>query len=72
MSLLGGLEPTMTSVSSSHHNYFPYVFNKIMSTDDMREVLLRYEDIPVEATGSDVPPAIESFADVSLAYPTFC
>ena len=62
----------MTSVSSSHHNYFPYVFNKIMSTDDMREVLLRYEDIPVEATGSDVPPAIESFADVSSVHSTFC
>ena len=28
--------------------------------------MLRYEDIPVEATGSDVPAAIESFADVSL------
>ena len=27
--------------------------------------MLRYEDIPVEATGSDVPAAIESFADVS-------
>ena len=27
--------------------------------------LFRYEDIPVEATGSDVPAAIDSFADVS-------
>ena len=31
----------------------------------MRDVLFRYEDIPVEATGSDVPAAIETFADVS-------
>ena len=39
--------------------------------------MLRYEDIPVEATGSDVPAAIESFADVSstdkfLTISNFC
>ena len=45
-----------------------YIYRELFSTSNTGINFKNYEDIPVEATGNDVPPCITNFAESPVSY----